>query len=76
MVEMLEYVKGLNIDPIKESDMLWIAEEAFNTPLPGAAAGAMMARMAVCRRNCNSRNNVSACPNLTFGLTVRAPANL
>ena len=26
--EMLEYVKGLDIDPIKEADMLWIAEEA------------------------------------------------
>merc|ERR1719440_1785745 len=34
VVEMLEYVKGLDIDPIKESDMLWIAEEAFNAPLP------------------------------------------
>ena len=22
------YVKGLNIDPIREADMLWIAEEA------------------------------------------------
>ncbi|OLP72229.1 hypothetical protein AK812_SmicGene48251, partial [Symbiodinium microadriaticum] len=27
VVEMLEYVKGLNIDPIREADMLWIAEE-------------------------------------------------
>lgn len=34
VVEMLEYVKGLDIDPIKESDMLWIAEEAFNAALP------------------------------------------
>jgi len=34
VVEMLEYVKGLNIDPIREADMLWIAEEAFNAPLP------------------------------------------
>jgi len=34
VVEMLEYVKSLNIDPIREADMLWIAEEAFNAPLP------------------------------------------
>merc|ERR1719440_2298199 len=34
VIEMLEYVKGLDIDPVKESDMLWIAEEAFNAPLP------------------------------------------
>jgi hypothetical protein len=34
VVEMLEYVKGLNIDPLKEADMLWIAEEAFNAALP------------------------------------------
>eukprot|EP00929_Paragymnodinium_shiwhaense_P007410 TRINITY_DN111313_c0_g1_i1.p1 TRINITY_DN111313_c0_g1~~TRINITY_DN111313_c0_g1_i1.p1 ORF type:complete len:1507 (+),score=590.76 TRINITY_DN111313_c0_g1_i1:138-4658(+) len=34
VVEMLEYVKGLDIDPIKEHDLLWIAEEAFNAPLP------------------------------------------
>eukprot|EP00931_Biecheleriopsis_adriatica_P005534 TRINITY_DN107033_c0_g1_i1.p1 TRINITY_DN107033_c0_g1~~TRINITY_DN107033_c0_g1_i1.p1 ORF type:complete len:1559 (+),score=429.79 TRINITY_DN107033_c0_g1_i1:111-4679(+) len=32
--EMLEYVTGLGIDPIKEADFLWIAEEAFNAPLP------------------------------------------
>lgn len=34
VVEMLEYVKSLNIDPIREADMLWIAEDAFNAPLP------------------------------------------
>jgi hypothetical protein len=34
VVEMLEYVKGLDIDPVKEADMLWIAEEAFNAALP------------------------------------------
>jgi len=34
VVEMLEYVKSLDIDPIKESDLLWIAEEAFNAALP------------------------------------------
>jgi len=34
VVEMLEYVKSLGIDPIKEVDMVWIAEEAFNAPLP------------------------------------------
>lgn len=34
VLEMLEYVKVLNIHPTKDSDMLWIAEEAFNTSLP------------------------------------------
>lgn len=34
VIEMLEYVKGLDLDPVKEFDMLWIAEEAFNAPLP------------------------------------------
>lgn len=34
VVEMLEYVKALDIDPIREPDMLWIAEEAFNAQLP------------------------------------------
>eukprot|EP00930_Biecheleria_cincta_P082493 TRINITY_DN72216_c0_g1_i1.p1 TRINITY_DN72216_c0_g1~~TRINITY_DN72216_c0_g1_i1.p1 ORF type:complete len:1544 (-),score=413.28 TRINITY_DN72216_c0_g1_i1:49-4611(-) len=36
VVEMLDYVKSLDIDPIKEADMLWIAEEAFNASLPPA----------------------------------------
>eukprot|EP00927_Polykrikos_kofoidii_P030828 TRINITY_DN26534_c0_g1_i1.p1 TRINITY_DN26534_c0_g1~~TRINITY_DN26534_c0_g1_i1.p1 ORF type:complete len:1386 (+),score=301.60 TRINITY_DN26534_c0_g1_i1:96-4160(+) len=34
VVEMLDYVKGLGIDPVKEADMLWIADEAFNASLP------------------------------------------
>eukprot|EP00927_Polykrikos_kofoidii_P019731 TRINITY_DN19248_c0_g1_i1.p1 TRINITY_DN19248_c0_g1~~TRINITY_DN19248_c0_g1_i1.p1 ORF type:complete len:1220 (-),score=232.36 TRINITY_DN19248_c0_g1_i1:32-3691(-) len=33
-VEMLEFCKSLNIDPVNESDMLWIAEDAFHAPLP------------------------------------------
>eukprot|EP00927_Polykrikos_kofoidii_P019733 TRINITY_DN19248_c0_g2_i1.p1 TRINITY_DN19248_c0_g2~~TRINITY_DN19248_c0_g2_i1.p1 ORF type:complete len:1270 (-),score=293.74 TRINITY_DN19248_c0_g2_i1:101-3910(-) len=33
-VEMLEFCKSLDIDPVKESEMLWIAEEAFHAPLP------------------------------------------
>merc|ERR1712151_1333266 len=28
------FVQSLGIDPIKESDMLWIAEEAFHAQLP------------------------------------------
>lgn len=34
VVEFLEYVKSLDIDPVKDSELLWIAEEAFNAPLP------------------------------------------
>eukprot|EP00929_Paragymnodinium_shiwhaense_P045782 TRINITY_DN23342_c0_g1_i1.p1 TRINITY_DN23342_c0_g1~~TRINITY_DN23342_c0_g1_i1.p1 ORF type:complete len:1258 (+),score=289.26 TRINITY_DN23342_c0_g1_i1:123-3896(+) len=34
VVEMLEFCKSLDIDPVKESEMLWIAEEAFHAPLP------------------------------------------
>lgn len=31
---MLEFVKSLGIDPIKECEMLWLAEEALNADLP------------------------------------------
>jgi len=34
VVEMLEFCKSLNVDPVTESEMLWIAEEAFHAPLP------------------------------------------
>jgi len=33
-MEMLEFCKSLDIDPVKESEMLWIAEDAINAPLP------------------------------------------
>jgi len=33
-IEMLQYIKGLGIDPIHESELLWIAEEAFSAHLP------------------------------------------
>lgn len=33
-IEMLQYIKGLGIDPIHESELLWIAEEAYNAKLP------------------------------------------
>jgi len=36
VIEMLEYVKALGIDPIKEGSFLWIAEDAFSAPLPPA----------------------------------------
>ena len=32
----VRYVKSLNIDPIREADMLWIAEEVLPTPLKRA----------------------------------------
>mmetsp|Transcript_124768 Transcript_124768/g.216353 ORF Transcript_124768/g.216353 Transcript_124768/m.216353 type:complete len:1232 (-) Transcript_124768:44-3739(-) len=34
VIEMLEFVKSLEIDPVKESEMLWMAEEAFHAQLP------------------------------------------
>lgn len=34
MAERLEYVKSLGIDAVMEPELLWIAEEAFNAPLP------------------------------------------
>eukprot|EP00933_Yihiella_yeosuensis_P031113 TRINITY_DN24657_c0_g1_i2.p1 TRINITY_DN24657_c0_g1~~TRINITY_DN24657_c0_g1_i2.p1 ORF type:complete len:804 (+),score=175.10 TRINITY_DN24657_c0_g1_i2:204-2615(+) len=34
VIEMLAYVHSLGIDHVRESEMLWIAEEAFNAPLP------------------------------------------
>jgi hypothetical protein len=34
VMEMLEYIKGLGIDPVKEEALLWIAEEAFHAALP------------------------------------------
>ncbi|CAE8672201.1 unnamed protein product, partial [Polarella glacialis] len=34
VLEMMSYVRSLGIDMARESEMLWIAEEAFNAPLP------------------------------------------
>merc|ERR1719443_499570 len=34
VIEMLEYVKSLGIDPVKESDLLWLGEDAAVTELP------------------------------------------
>ena len=28
------YVRALGIDPVKDAEMIWIAEEAYNAPLP------------------------------------------
>eukprot|EP00928_Gymnodinium_smaydae_P054073 TRINITY_DN37914_c0_g1_i1.p1 TRINITY_DN37914_c0_g1~~TRINITY_DN37914_c0_g1_i1.p1 ORF type:complete len:1392 (+),score=310.31 TRINITY_DN37914_c0_g1_i1:200-4177(+) len=34
VLEMMEFCKSLDIDPVKESEMLWIAEEAYHAKLP------------------------------------------
>lgn len=34
VVEFLEFVRSLGIDPATDNEMLWIAEEAFQAPLP------------------------------------------
>eukprot|EP00441_Pelagodinium_beii_P041915 CAMPEP_0197632896 /NCGR_PEP_ID=MMETSP1338-20131121/9424_1 /TAXON_ID=43686 ORGANISM="Pelagodinium beii, Strain RCC1491" /NCGR_SAMPLE_ID=MMETSP1338 /ASSEMBLY_ACC=CAM_ASM_000754 /LENGTH=1198 /DNA_ID=CAMNT_0043204473 /DNA_START=88 /DNA_END=3684 /DNA_ORIENTATION=+ len=34
VLEMLSYVHSLGIDHVRESEMLWIAEEAYHAPLP------------------------------------------
>lgn len=34
VLEMLSYVHSLGIDHVREADMVWIAEEAYNAPLP------------------------------------------
>jgi hypothetical protein len=34
VLEMMEFCRSLDIDPVRESDMLWIAEEAFHAKLP------------------------------------------
>lgn len=34
VMEIFEFAKSLSIDPATESEMLWIAEEAFSTQLP------------------------------------------
>lgn len=34
VVEFMEFVRSLGIDPVKDNEMLWIAEEAFNAPVP------------------------------------------
>eukprot|EP00930_Biecheleria_cincta_P045379 TRINITY_DN31286_c0_g1_i1.p1 TRINITY_DN31286_c0_g1~~TRINITY_DN31286_c0_g1_i1.p1 ORF type:complete len:1189 (+),score=217.37 TRINITY_DN31286_c0_g1_i1:127-3693(+) len=34
ILEMLSFVHSLGIDHVRESEMLWIAEEAYNAPLP------------------------------------------
>jgi len=34
VVEMFEFVKSLDVDPVKDREMLWIAEEAFHAQLP------------------------------------------
>jgi hypothetical protein len=31
---MLEYVRGLDLEPVRDAEMLWIAEEAYVAPLP------------------------------------------
>jgi len=32
--ELIEYIKSLDVDPVDDVGMLWIAEEAFHAPLP------------------------------------------
>eukprot|EP00930_Biecheleria_cincta_P056065 TRINITY_DN4224_c2_g4_i1.p1 TRINITY_DN4224_c2_g4~~TRINITY_DN4224_c2_g4_i1.p1 ORF type:complete len:1123 (-),score=268.71 TRINITY_DN4224_c2_g4_i1:286-3654(-) len=34
VLEMLSYAHSLGIDHVRESEMMWIAEEAYNAPLP------------------------------------------
>mmetsp|Transcript_50768 Transcript_50768/g.147368 ORF Transcript_50768/g.147368 Transcript_50768/m.147368 type:complete len:918 (+) Transcript_50768:52-2805(+) len=34
VIEMFSFFQEMGIDPVKESEMLWIAEEAFHAPLP------------------------------------------
>lgn len=34
VLEMLSYAHSLGIDHVRESEMMWVAEEAYNAPLP------------------------------------------